>query len=279
MTAVNYHQNPPSDFQEMLDIWRSVRSAFPEKDATYIDNALATGSWAWKPEIDSCSPAEIDRLGDVLLGPVFSSDAHPWPEEDDSPMIPLLQLNLETASELGGLAFDPGLLQVFVGIEDHLGQSVYTRLVPRVDVRREVLSAPPAFSVSGRVFASIDWATSESDSVTCIQITGYGDKEFTFSGISPLAQQFDIRSFSSEIQAKLNRFDELVEQHIGDWGAGGFHLLGTFYPIQYRQEERSWPLFCLESEHGFNFGDGQAQVFFDDSYPSGTLFSFEWSCY
>ena len=41
-------------------------------------------------------------------------------------------------------------------------------------------------------------------------------------------------------------------------------------------------LFTLESEHGFNFGDGQAQIFYKfykDYLKRGAEFSFEWGCY
>lgn len=283
MTAA-YRQDPPEEFKELLELWKEIKSFVgpePEYEIQYFDNALSTGSWAWDPVLESRHPNDIDRLGEVLLGPVFASRKHPWPEVDGVPMIPLLQLDLDKASKTGGLALRGGLLQAFVSIGDTLGQSIHIRTIDRADVLAKALLPVPTFNVEGRTFASVDWAKSnlESDDEPCLQITDYEPKRFSFSGASALSERFAFQKFSPDEQTKMRRFDEILESKLSDWSGGGFHLLGTFYPIQYKQEERSWPLFCLESEHGFNFGDGQGQVFFDTGKTGELFFYFDWSCY
>lgn len=279
-----YRQDPPADFKELLELWMDIKSLVAsesEADAQDIDNALNTGSWTWDPVLESRHPKEIDRVGEILLGPVFASAKHPWPEDDGAPMIPLLQLDLEKASKTGGIDLGKGLLQAFVAINDTLGQSIHIRTIDRADVTAEALLPVPLFNVETRTFASVDWATPnlDDDEAPCLQITDYEPKRFSFSGSSALSERFSIKEFAPDTQTKMRRFDEILKNKLSDWSGGGFHLLGTFYPIQYKQEERSWPLFCLESEHGFNFGDGQGQVFFDTRKTGELFFYFDWSCY
>lgn len=283
MTA-SYRQDPPAEFKELLELWKDIKSFVgpeSESDAQCFDNALNTGSWACDPVFERCHPNKIDRLGEILLGPVFSSAKHPWPEDDGVPLIPLLQLDLDKASKIGGISLGGGLLQAFVSIHDTLGQSIHIRTIDRADVTAEALLPVPPINVEGRTFASVDWSkpTLDADEAPCLQITDYEPQRFSFSGVSALSERFAFQKFSPGQQTKMRRFDEILESKLSDWAGGGFHLLGTFDPIQYKQEDRSWPLFCLESDHGFNFGDGQGQVFFDTGESGGVFFYFDWSCY
>jgi hypothetical protein len=196
-----YRQDPPEEFKELLELWTDIKSFVgpeSESDAQYFDNALNTGSWAWDPVLERRHPNDIDRLGEILLGPVFASAKHPWPEEDGVPMIPLLQLNLDKASKTGGLGLGGGLLQAFVSIDDTLGQSIHIRTIDRADVTDEALLPIPMFNVEGRTFASVDWAnpTLDSDDAPCLQITDYEPKRFSFSGASALSERFSFRKFS-----------------------------------------------------------------------------------
>lgn len=277
-----YRNDPPEDFQALLDIWQSIRaSADDAKDAgvSYFDHALSTGSWAWDPIFEHREPASIDRLGEVLLGPVFTSEDHPWPDDDGVPCIPLLQLDLDKASEMGGVDLGQGLLQVFVSVDDHRGQSIYTRTIDRCDVRLDALLPVPEFPSGIEAFATVDWANADAQEQSCIQIVDYAPKRFCFSGASDLSEWFKFDHFSDDVKAKMQRFEAILQNRRDDWDAGGFHLLGTFTPIQYNQAERDWPLFCLESEHGLNFADGHGQVFFGTAKSGNRVFYFDWSCF
>ena len=99
---------------------------------------------------------------------------------------------------------------------------------------------------------------------------------------SPIADEHDLTDLDPDLRAKIQEFDDIVSSNSDAWSPGGFHLFGTFYPIQYYPADRDKVLFTLESEHGFNFGDGQAQIFykFYKDHPEwGAGFSFDWSCY
>lgn len=279
-----YRQDPPQDFKELLELWSDIKTFIgpkSESDVQYFDNALNTGSWAWEPVLERRHPNNIDRLGEILLGPVFASAKHPWPMAAGLPMIPLLQLDLDKASMTGGISIGGGLLQAFVSVNDTLGQRVRIRTIDRADVSAEALVPFPLFTAESETFATVDWAepTLDADDAPCLQITDYEPQRFSFSGASALSERFNFQKFSPDEQAKMRRFDEILESKLSDWSGGGFHLLGTFDPIQYRQENRSWPLFCLESDRGFNFGDGQGQVFFDVDESGEVFFYFDWSCY
>jgi hypothetical protein len=279
-----YRQDLPEEFKALLELWKDIKSFVGpefESDIQYFDNALKTGSWAWDPVLESRHPKDIDRLGEVLLGPVFASAKHPWPIKDGLPMIPLLQLDLDKASGKGGINIATGLLQAFVAINDTLGQRVRVRTIERTDVAVEALLPAPPFTEVTETFASVDWAKPNlaADESPCLQIVQYEPKRFSFSPPSPLSNRFNFQKYSPDQQIKMCRFDEMLEDDLSEFSGGGFHLLGTFQPIQYTQIERSWPLFSLESEYGFNFSDGQGQVFFETDESGEISFYFDWSCF
>jgi hypothetical protein len=150
---------------------------------------------------------------------------------------------------------------------------------------REKLQKVPEFSDQIDGFASVAWAQSDlavdkfyGDRL-CIQISGYTEKRFSLWTYTPLSDVYDLESIDSNLKFKMERFDSLVAKYSEEWTPDGFHIFGTFRPIQYYPKERSRPFFCLESEYGFNFGDGQAQIFYEAGKEYGTLFYFDWSCY
>ena len=107
----------PQPFLDCLQSWGALRAELmptaPDAVA-YIDEKLASAAWAWEPKVKPIAPAKFDRTGESLRSPVFSSEQHPWPELDGSPMLPVLQLNLAQASQKAGIALGDGLLQMFV---------------------------------------------------------------------------------------------------------------------------------------------------------------------
>jgi len=83
---------------------------------------------------------DIDRLGSVVLGPVFTSEAHPWPEDENgTPLVPLLQLNSDLFPR--PLHNDVnGLIQVWLCVGDISGDKTQVRVVPACDVDVAALS-------------------------------------------------------------------------------------------------------------------------------------------
>lgn len=288
---MNDEDNFPADFDRLVSLWKDIKSGFFDgkgsSDSAWHEMGLRSGKWAWIPDFQNVPPEEIDRKGEVLLGPLFCSKENPWPEDDGEPMIPLAQIDLDNASKLGCVDLGTGLLQVFCPIKDKLGQDIFTRVIDRDSVASQELTDAPFFGDDIDGFASVAWAQKSSThrrlyGGDCLQITGYTGKKFTLWMPSPITEEHDLTKVDADLREKIDEFERIVSSNSDAWSPGGFHLFGTFYPIQYYPGDRDSVLFTLESEHGFNFGDGQAQIFykFYEDHPEwGAGFSFEWSCY
>lgn len=200
-------------------------------------------------------------------------------------MIPLAQFDLENASKVGGVDLGSGLLQLFCRQSDRLGRNIAVRVLEKSAIHAEALTAIPDFSNASALFASVAWASCAADpderleEELCIQISAYPKQRFTLHIPPPLAEAYSVGDVPNELRPLMQEFDAIVKKNAKTWSPGGFHLFGTFCPIQYSAAERASVLFTLESEHGFNFGDGQAQVFYACPPGSPVQFSFDWGCY
>lgn len=82
---------------------------------------------------------KIDRLGSVLLGPVFTSKAHPWPVDDAAePMAPLCQLN--TAFFPQDVEGVQGLVQVWLSQSGGEQGEALIRVVPSAEADASLLT-------------------------------------------------------------------------------------------------------------------------------------------
>lgn len=95
-----------------------------------FDNTFKSGAWSWAPVTIQVEDQKVDRLGEVVMGPIFTSEDHAWPEQDGLPMAPLIQLDLRIASEIGGVQLGDGLLQVWMP-KYSFETPVYIRIIPR----------------------------------------------------------------------------------------------------------------------------------------------------
>lgn len=79
-------------------------------------------------------PAQkIDRLGSVLLGPIYTSKAHPWPlDSEGNPMAPLCQLN--TAQLPVPVEGVEGLVQVWLASTGVAHDDSLIRVIPATEV-------------------------------------------------------------------------------------------------------------------------------------------------
>lgn len=278
----------PQAFLDCLQSWQALRAdLLPlEPDAVrYADERLDTAAWAWEPEIQPMNPADLDRTVESLRSPVFSSEKHPWPQADGSPALPVLQVDLARASLKGGVELGNGLLQMFVPLTDSLGRNPLFRVIPLVDVVASELTPVPTFQRIKMPFVAMDWACSEFDEddedTHALQIVSYKPAKFMVQSLGSLIDLVDIGNAEhSALRKRIKAFDTLIKKSSAKWSASGVHLFGTFPSIQYKASERPSPLFCLQSEvWGFNFGDGNGQLFFDLSRQGVARFSFDWSCY
>lgn len=75
----------------------------------------------------------------MLAGPLFTSEAWPWPCEDGRWLEPVLQVDLATLGALGGVALGDGWLQVWA-----TGDRAITRVVPVDQVATAPLTPLPS---------------------------------------------------------------------------------------------------------------------------------------
>ena len=81
----------------------------------------------------------INRLGSVLLGPVFTSESHPWPTDDrDEPMAPLCQLDASLFPKpVDGIQ---GLVQVWLPQSGREQGDALIRVIPTSEVDASLLT-------------------------------------------------------------------------------------------------------------------------------------------
>ncbi len=287
---------PPKEFIELTRLWKEIRHSlinvddvddYDEDIIDYYQSRIDASCYAFEPLLAEKAPSEIDRLGDVLCGPIYTCEDFEWPVESGHPMVPIIQLDLSRCSELGQIDLGTGLLQVFIGHAKFLGEEAFIRVIPKEKVQLSKLLPVPRFDPSIKAFVEIDWARTLEDSdgtaFPALQIQSYSDPKFTMPLMSRLGEDNDLdklltlRVLPDEV---IDRFNSLIGECAEKFDACGFHLFGTFDPIQYTASERPKPLFCFESEHGFNWGDGNGQIFFEKGKQSKLMrFFLDWSCY
>ncbi len=272
----------------MRALWGRIKLDFFENDEVGIErfeNAFKSASWSWTPDLREVDSKNVDRRKDMLLGPLFSSTNSPWPIDDKGPMIPLAQFDLGNASKILGEDLGCGLIQIFCPQGDSRGQNIFIREVEAEIVRSDLMIAPPLFSDDVNGFASVGWAQGSSSKDRriyggkCLQIEGYEKKQFNLWLPCAISDEYIIDTCDEELKSIITDFDEIYKKNEDKWSCGGFHLFGSFYPIQYYHADRDRVFFTFESEFGFRFGDGQAQVFFYIHKEYGPIFSFDWSCF
>lgn len=142
---------PPSHIEplrlSLTSAIEALRSAALENIEQYVPDGLQgladnvqTAQVGYPLILEERPPHSIDRLGSVLLGPVFTSERHQWPvNATGTPMVPLCQLNTEHfPRQLNGAA--RGLIQVWLSPRDWSGKETSIRVVPSDDLDVAALS-------------------------------------------------------------------------------------------------------------------------------------------
>lgn len=305
---------PPSEFMIFRRLWKKIRSRLVslscnpdseeawiiEKEAwiierepvpdeiseliKYYDRRCVASCYAFDPIITSVPASAVDRTGNVLRGPVYTCKGYEWPTDSGYPMVPVFQLDLRVCSQVADIDAGDGLLQIFMGHDKYMASDALIREIPRRKVNGSDLMRIPDFGNGIRPFSSIGWATASNEDQDrnneALQIVGFAAPRFTVCHMDKLIEKIEPQDlvslgvFPDEVAA----FDQCIEDMAGKFDPSGFHLFGTFFRIQYDVTERPKVLFNLESEYGFNFGDGNAQVFLDRK-GRHRYFSFDWSCF
>lgn len=261
-----------------------------------LEENLNCGAWSWSPILEKVPAKRINRCKDVLNGPIYTCEGYEWPMYENLPMIPFIQLDLKRCSRVSGVDLGTGLLQIWFGCGLFMGKDAFIRVVPADLVHKDKLLPVPAFDMeklSDSTPAYSYWADSE-DAVPATRIAGYKRRRFTLpdihldtadSGIDvehwelskPRGKQ-KRPGLSDECLQMIGQFVELRKYVLENWRPGT-HLMGTFDTIQYSQRERAFPLFCFDGAEEFNFGDGNAQIFFEKDNTGKMSFSLDWSCF
>lgn len=292
----------PKEIVQMLKLIGKINSSCPLLEDSYeeLEDCLNSGAWSWSPLRKRVRASKINRCGDVLNGPIFTCEAYEWPMHKNLPMVPVIQLDLARCSKVSGVDFGTGLLQVWYGHGNFMGKDAFIRVIPAEQVHKSKLLPVPLFDFEKmedkwNPVASLDWAK-DYDGKTgfypATQISRYNKRHFTLSSIyvngkdHQLKQQIETlkrigsgnKCLSIKCLSMIIQLDELIEYAIKHWGAGT-HLMGAFDYIQYSPRRKPTPLFCFGgSGDCYNFGDGNAQLFFEKDDSGKISFSFDWSC-
>jgi len=110
----------------------------------------------WKPywiiNVEVDGEAGPSRLGNLLGGYPYTSEAYTWPVNDcGQPYLPLIQIDLNEVSHVTGENFGGGLLQVWLDVQD-LDLPSVVRVIDKEDLVEPI--TPPAFDFS--VFDGMD---------------------------------------------------------------------------------------------------------------------------
>lgn len=269
-------------------LWSQIKTEFfsgCNADIDRFENGLKTASWAWDAKLVSCNIEEVDRRGDILLGPLFCSTSAQWPTDEFGPQLPIAQFNLSKISRITGEDFGSELLQLFCSQSDRLGQNIEFRKLSADILNSEEMLEPPSIFERNDGFVSIDWSLPKPEHANirnigkCSSISYSNAKRFNLWMPCKISDEYSLEDCNYELKEAIKEFDGIIENHEDEWSPGGFHLLGTFHPIQYYQKDRRKVFFNLESESGLNFGwGGTAQIFFHIHPEFGSMFSFDWSC-
>lgn len=286
----------PKKFNDAHRAWLKLKAEaadyLRQGDVERIDKLFLRAGWARNPFVSRVPLSELDRCGDILSGPLFVSEKHPWPANINGLyMLPCLQINLTECSRVMKAEYGTGMLQVWGDQEDV--SKFYLRLIPRRDVQAKYLSHenPLLNQMAGNKNSIIptEWIEDEIAWV----ISGYGDLYFTAPGLfngEPLINPDEIEQISpldKELYSKVKRicrlearYIELVKEFNSLFDPSGYHLGGTFYPIQYGAADMPEMLWSIGSEYPYCWGDeGNAQIFYEKLNDGTLSYSFRWSSY
>lgn len=280
----------PREYKNLELLLKEIITGIDNDFVDYVKSShlkpLESWAWGWNPILKYVCTKEIDRCGDVLYGPIYTSNYYEWPVHNDYPMIPVIQLDLDHCKEVSGFDLGSGLLQVWNGHKQKLQDSMI-RIIPKNEVNQADALAVPHIDCSIETVIDFDWiydvVEGFDNSESAIQICGYKKKRFT----SQLTQGFKdcygrIKDLTAneDILRKIIEFDTILKENSKNWSPSSCHLFGTFYEIQYSDNERGTPLFCFDGNYGVDWGDfGNAQLFFAKDEAGKVTFYMDWSCY
>jgi len=249
--------------------------SWQEADALYVlRDRLQALCNAYPVQLRQKKIAPTDRLRTLFSGPLYTSEAFPWPFDGEAaPLEPVCQIDLGILSALAKVQVGEGLLQLWArqDLDKHL-----IRVLPRNELCLGNLSPPIEFPGWSCTVGDYSWRQgSEFDHAHVLGKIARPFIDFR-NGLESALEEAPIIPFHG-LQRSLATLEALIGR-----GAGlertEVSFFGSFDAIQYPQSERGCVLVSIEAGI-FMFGDhGNAQIFYDIDEAGRVSFSFDWSC-
>ena len=249
--------------------------------------AFESGTWSWRPIIEELADDKVNRLGEVIKGPIYTSEEFPWPEASGLPMAPLIQLDLRKSSEIGGIELGDGLLQVWMP-HKAITTPLFIRVVPRAytDLSKLTPTVTLPDELAPLQKRGETWSDELEKFVPCqsFQIIGYEAGRYTCQMAHPIQDNYPAKKLTASVETQqlIKDFDKKLKPFLKSgpksFGPNHCHLFGTFVRLQYFANEALQPLFCFESDDlEFMWGDsGNAQLFYKIDGEGRVEFLFDW---
>lgn len=124
---------------QLLSVASDKSSAIEEHELNGLCARVKSARLGFPFVMEEVPSQKVDRLGSVLLGPVFTSEAHPWPTDDsDEPMAPLCQLDTSLfPKQVDGVQ---GLVQVWLSQSGGAHGDSLIRVIPTSEVDATLLT-------------------------------------------------------------------------------------------------------------------------------------------
>jgi ankyrin repeat protein len=147
----------PKEFIEFLDELAvyirmlSKRSdirdgADSSRDIEQLYKHIERAQWGMEFKLKQVPTAQLDQCGDIYFGPLFVSSAYPWPRHNNQYLLPLLQIKLGNVSQLMGMDFGHGVLQLWGEPESFNGYQI--RVIPDGDLSPQLSRLKKSLSKS-----------------------------------------------------------------------------------------------------------------------------------
>ena len=232
-----------------------------KEDFDFIRGMIAFAAQTFIVKCEKYPASNVDRMSNMLSGPLFTSFEYPIPNNGRQMLFPVLQLDLRDISALGNKEIGDGLLQLWC---DTLSLDCIIRVIPRIQVLQEKMVPfdfkKPELCYGGGEFNGFPlplWFNLDplGDSVdvmeSCIpgrfesQLEGYcGDYGNNINGLIDKDMRKDLAKFGKISVEKT--FENLT-------------FFGTYPVIQYNSSDTN--SFCLLSISDWG-SSGSTEIFY-----------------
>lgn len=218
----------------------------------------------------------------MFIGPLFTSDKHPWPRNARRYMEPLIQFDLEWAGQLENVNLGKGILQLWLGSCWSEFKTHEIRIIPKEDFLPELLTPIPKV-INRRYFGDnsyfageeYSWLDKKNEGAAVI-MTQISKPKITWH--RSLRDVLDDLAYNmgDENATPIHEFLEILPAKSPSPTP---HFFGICNPVQYDAADMPPCLLALESEGPYMWGDsGNAQLFYLAEEDGTTQFGFAWSC-